>query len=182
MHRAHIAGFIWSLSCCSEVLSPLLCDTIVCACRPQLLDTFTSFHRIWAEQASFAARLVRNLVKDMRAVAAAQKPAGAAQLRRFLAICNCVAAFAKACGAGLSTIIAGLVYPPRDPRGLRKSLLLSIPAHVLVVHMPVVQLPVSVWVCRASGRSAGGYVRGAPAFPSAAWRYAGVGPRALSLY
>lgn len=66
-----------------------------------------SFHRLWGEQPGFAVGLVRRLVKDLQAVAAAQGPPSIAQLRRFLALCNCVASFAKACGTALSGEIAG---------------------------------------------------------------------------
>lgn len=75
--------------------------------RPQLAAAFTSFHVLWAEQTAFAVRLVRNLVKDLQAVAAAEGQPRIAQLRRFLALCNCVASFAKACGKALSAEVAG---------------------------------------------------------------------------
>ena len=69
--------------------------------------TFLSLHVVWAEQTAFAAQLVRNLVKDMAAVAVGPGQATIAQLRRFLALCNCIAAFAKACGSSLAADIAG---------------------------------------------------------------------------
>ena len=76
--------------------------------RPQMAATFLSLHVVWAEETAFAVQLVRNLVKDMAAISVGPCQATVAQLRRFLALCNCVAAFAKACGGSLAAHIAGV--------------------------------------------------------------------------
>jgi len=96
------------------------CYHIMSSCvgnRPQMAATFLSLHVVWAEETTFAAQLVRNLVKDMAAVSDGPGQASIAQLRRFLALCNCVAAFAKACGSSLAADIAS-VQDGREQTGL----------------------------------------------------------------
>ena len=74
--------------------------------------TFVSLQLVWAEEAAFAAQLVRNLVRDMQAITGGPGQATVAQLRRFLALCNCIAAFAKSCGRSIGPTIAGVMQRP----------------------------------------------------------------------
>ena len=79
------------------------------SCRPQMAATFLSLKPVWEEEAPFAAQLVQNLVRDMQAVTCGPGQATVAQLRRFLALCNCIAAFAKSCGSSIASPIAGVL-------------------------------------------------------------------------
>jgi hypothetical protein len=83
-----------------------------------LAEVFASFRACWREQLPFARGLVTALSNDAAAVAAtpatgavgdgdAARDELAAQQRRFLSICNCVAAFAGACGPELAPFLVG---------------------------------------------------------------------------